>query len=73
MIRLHVITKGSLEHTQFCCFLFLQFTSSSCLHKGIQGRNQLFISGGAIFMKFHFDDVIVLIQPWYNFFANGHI
>jgi len=20
-----------------------------------------------------FDDVIVLIQPWYNFFANGHI
>jgi len=38
-----------------------------------QGRNQLFISGrGAIFMKFH-DDVIVVIQPWYNFFANGHI
>jgi len=23
--------------------------------------------GGSIF-----DDVIVLIQPWYNFFANGH-
>ena len=20
-----------------------------------------------------FDDVIVLIQPWYNFFANGHM
>jgi len=32
-----------------------------------QGRNQLFISVGAN----SFDDVIVLIQPWYNFFPNG--
>jgi len=36
-----------------------------------QGRNQLFISGGN-FHELSFDDVIVLIQPWYNFFANGH-
>jgi len=36
-----------------------------------QGRNQLFILGGN-FHDLSFDDVIVLIQPWYNFFANGH-
>jgi len=38
-----------------------------------QGCNQLFISGGGNFHEISFDDVIVLIQPWYNFFANGHI
>jgi len=33
-----------------------------------QGRNQLFILGEAIFIhEFSFDDVIVFIQPWYNF------
>jgi len=38
----------------------------------IQGRNQLFISGGGNFHEISFDDVIVLIGPWYNFFTNGH-
>jgi len=28
--------------------------------------------GGGIIMKFHFDDVILLIQPWCNVFANVH-
>jgi len=28
--------------------------------------------GGAILIEISFDDVIVVIQPWYNFFANGH-
>jgi len=37
-----------------------------------QGRNQLFISGGGNFHELIFDDIIVLIQPYYNFFANGH-
>jgi len=37
-----------------------------------QGRNQLLIWGGN-FNEILFDDVIVLIHPWYNFFANGHI
>ena len=31
------------------------------------------ISGVGNFHEFSFYDVIVLIQPWYNFFANGHI
>jgi len=39
----------------------------------MQGRNQLFISGLFNFHETSFDDVIVHIQPWYNFFANGHI
>ena len=40
---------------------------------GAQGRNQLFISGwGGNFHELSFDDVIVLVQAWYNFFANGH-
>ena len=38
-----------------------------------QGRNQLFISGGGNFHEISFVDVIVLIQPWHNFFTNGHI
>jgi len=39
-----------------------------------QGRNQLFILGEGNFHEISFDDdVIVLIQPWNNFFANGHI
>ena len=39
-----------------------------------QGHKQLFISGGGNFheIEISIDDVIVLIQPWYNFFANGH-
>jgi len=41
-------------------------------HEWIQGCNQLFISGGGNFHEISFDDVIVLIQLWYNFFANGH-
>jgi len=28
--------------------------------------------GGGNFHEISFDDVIVLIQPWYNYFANGH-
>jgi len=28
--------------------------------------------GGRKFLEISFDDAIVLIQPWYNFFANGH-
>jgi len=32
----------------------------------------LHIGGGGNFYEISFDDVIVLIQLWYNFFANGH-
>jgi len=42
------------------------------LETASKGRNQLFISGGGNFHEISFDDVIVLMQPWYNFFANGH-
>jgi len=35
----------------------------------LQGRNQLFISGGN-FQQISFDDIIVLIQTWCKFFAN---
>ena len=35
------------------------------------GRNQLQFGGGN-FHELSFDDAIVLIQPWYNLFANGH-
>jgi len=40
--------------------------------QSLQGRNQLFISGGDNFHELLFDDVIMLLQPWYNFYANGH-
>jgi len=48
----------------YCCFFITQITN--------QGRNQFFISRGEIFHEILFDDIIVLIQPWYNFFANRH-
>jgi len=57
------------------CFILCHpwLISACCLiYASKQGRNQLFISGGN-FHEISFDDVIVLIQPWYNFFANGHI
>jgi len=38
-----------------------------------QARNQLFISGRGNFHEISFQDVIVLIQPWYNFLANGEL
>jgi len=37
-----------------------------------QGRNRLFILGGGNFHEISFDDIILLIQPWHNSFANGH-
>jgi len=36
-------------------------------HISQQGRNQLFIWGGGNFHEISFDDVIVLIQSWYNY------
>ena len=32
----------------------------------------LHFGGGGNFHEISFDDAIVFIQPWYNFFANGH-
>ena len=47
---------------------------ADCCDQWHQGGNQLFISGGGnYFHEISFDDVIVLIQPWYNFFANSHL
>jgi len=43
------------------------------LGTGVQPAVHFGGGNGAIFMKFSFDDVIVLIQPRYNFFTHGHI
>ena len=42
---------------------FWLHNNSFYTYYGIQGRNQLFISGGSNFHELSFDDVIVLIQP----------
>jgi len=39
----------------------------------ITGAQPALHFGGGNFHEISCDDVIVLIQPWYNFFANGHI
>jgi len=39
----------------------------------IAGAQPALHFGEGNFHKISFDDVIVLIQPWYSFFANGHI
>jgi len=56
---------GAESESKIADSVYLCYTSR-------QGRNQLFISGGGKFLELSFDVVIVLIQPWYNFFANGH-
>jgi len=38
----------------------------------IRGATSSSLRGGN-FHEISFDDVIVFIQPWYNFYANGHI
>jgi len=39
----------------------------------IRGATSSSFRGGGNFHEISFDDVMVFIQPWYNFFANGHI
>jgi len=63
------IFATSLENCSKC-FFNLIFYVSKHYYITEQGRNQLFISGGN-FHELSFDDVIVLIQEWYNIFANG--
>jgi len=48
-------------------------TPSVCLPPGSDpGAQPALHFGRGNFHELSFDDVIVLIQPWYNFFANGH-
>jgi len=61
--KLHV---SGCDGEKYCLIIF------NAINTFQQGRNQLFISGEGNFHELSFDDVIVLIQPWYNFFANGH-
>ena len=57
----------------FLEFKLIPVAKINFLHDPIEGRNQLFISGGGNFHEISSDDVMVLIRPWHNFFANGHI
>jgi len=61
----------------FCAVTYKQrpVVATTIAYMTTQGRNQLFISegGGSNFHEISFDDVIVIIQPWSNFFVNGHI
>ena len=61
----------------FCAVTYKQrpVVATTIAYMTTQGRNQLFISegGGGNFLEISFDDVIVIIQPWSNFFVNGHI
>jgi len=50
----------------YCSYVHLMIFGTDYLHTS-QGCNQLFISGGGNFHEISFDEVIVLIQPWYNF------
>jgi len=55
-------------------YLTLRKTKYEKTMSSNQGRNQVFTSEGAIFMKCHsMTSSCLFNQPWYNFFANGHI
>ena len=47
--------------------------SSHSLVVCCRGATSSSFRGGDNFHELSFDDVIVLFQPWYNVFANGHI
>jgi len=42
-------------------------------YSGAGTQPALHFGGGGNFHEISFDDVILLIKPWYNFFANCHI
>jgi len=50
-------------------------TTHACLVTGVSGTVWIWngrTQGNQLPHELSFDDVIVLIQPWYSFFANGH-
>ena len=51
--------------------LYVQLLGGQNRYRLVQGHSQLFVSGGN-FHEISFDDIIVVIQLWYNFFANSH-
>jgi len=59
-------------HSRFLSNLRLPWKTECAEFTVLQWRNQLYISRGGNFYELSFDDVIVLIQPWYNFFVNRH-
>jgi len=54
---------------QFVSLLLLFYSTYYLFPAGTQPALHF---GGGNFHEISFDDVIVFIQPWYNFFANGH-
>jgi len=59
----HLANKVFLHHLASCNKV------SPCSISGVQPALHF---GGGNFHEILFDDAIVLIQPWYNFFANRH-
>jgi len=63
-----------------CCSPFFPIVGSSVtapmIHRNINwyrsATSSSFRGGMGNFHKISFDNVIVLIQSWYNIFANGH-
>jgi len=52
--------------------LNLIYNAKNVLSAVTRGATSSSFRGGGNFHQLSFDGVIVLIQPWYNFFANGH-
>jgi len=50
----------------------LENVSTPKLKSQARAQPPLHFGGWWNFHEISFDDVIVVIQPWYNFFANGH-
>jgi len=59
----HLTNKVFLHHLASCSNVSL------C---SVSGAQPALHFGGGNFHEISFNDAIVLIQPWYNFFANRH-
>jgi len=69
------VTKYMKKYIGCCSCTIIYFLVSNLKSRLImtvtRGTTRLHFRGSN-FHEISFDDVIVFIQPWHNFFANGH-
>jgi len=56
----------------YCVYNYSGYRADTRLCELLSEAQPALHFGGVNFHEISFDDVIVLIHPWYNFFTNGH-
>jgi len=69
---MYLIVWIQISHLTNKVFVHLLASCNNVSPCSVTGAQPALHFGGGNFREISFDDVIVLIQPWYNFFANRH-